>query len=117
MVIVSGAKGSNEPVSEAQGMYDYLVNAGIAPERILMEEASRNTYENLEYSGQLLDRQRDSVVLVTNNFHMYRALKLAKGAGYRQIGGLSASTYPWMLPNNLLREFFGVVKDFCAGNF
>lgn len=117
MVIVSGAKGSNEPVSEAQGMYDYLVNAGIAPERILMEEASRNTYENLEYSGQLLDRQWDSVVLVTNNFHMYRTLKLAKGAGYRQIGGLSASTYPWMLPNNLLREFFGVVKDFCAGNF
>ncbi len=117
LIIVSGAKGSNEPVSEAQGMYDYLVEAGIAPQRIRLEDASRNTCENLEFSGQLLSRQSDRVVLVTNNFHMFRALQLAKGAGYGQVQGLSASTYPWMLPNNLLREFLGVVKDFCAGNF
>ncbi len=117
LVIVSGGRGGNEQVSEAQGMYDYLVDAGIAPERILMEEASRNTHENLEFSGRLLDLQRDRVVLVTNNFHMYRTLQLAEGAGYMQIQGLAATTDPWMLPNNLLREFFGVVKDFCAGNF
>lgn len=117
LVIVSGAKGSNEPVSEARGMYDYLTAAGIDGERILLEEASRNTCENLEFSGQLLNRESDRVVLVTNNFHMYRALKLAAGAGYEQVQGLAASTYPWMLPNNLLREFLGVVKDFCAGNF
>ncbi len=117
LVIVSGCQGSNEPVSEAQGMYDYLVGAGIAPERIQMEDVSRNTCENLELSGKLLERQEDSVVLVTNNFHMYRALHLAKGAGYEHVEGLAASSYPLMLPNNLLREFFGVVKDFMAGHF
>ncbi len=117
LAIVSGCQGSNEPVSEARGMYDYLVGAGIAPERILLEEASRNTCENLEFSGKLLNRQENSVVLVTNNFHMFRALRLAEGAGYRHVQGLAASAYPWTLPNNLLREFMGVVKDFLAGHF
>ena len=117
LVIVSGCQGSNEPVSEARGMYDYLVGAGIAPERIMMEEASRNTCENLEFSGKLLNRQQNSVVLVTNNFHMFRALRLADGAGYGHVQGLAASSYPWTLPNNLLREFMGVVKDFFAGHF
>jgi len=117
LVIVSGCQGSNEPVSEARGMYAYLVNAGIAPKRILLEEASRNTCENLEFSGRLLNRQEDSVVLVTNNFHMFRALRLADGAGYEHAQGLAASSYPWTLPNNLLREFMGVVKDFLAGHF
>lgn len=116
-VIVSGCQGSNEPVSEARGMYDYLVGAGIAPERIQMEEASRNTCENLEFSGNLLNRGEDSVVLVTNNFHMYRALHLAEGAGYEHVQGLAASSYPWTLPNNMFREFMGVVKDFMAGHF
>lgn len=115
--IVSGCQGSNEPVSEARGMYDYLVAAGIAPERIQLEEASCNTCENLEFSGNLLNRREDSVVLITNNFHMYRALQLAKGAGYEHVQGLSASSYPWTLPNNMLREFMGVVKDFFAGHF
>lgn len=117
LAIVSGCQGSNEPVSEARGMYDYLVGAGIAPERILLEEASRNTCENLEFSGKLLNRQENSVVLVTNNFHMFRALRLADGAGYGHVQGLAASSYPWTLPNNLLREFMGVVKDFLVGHF
>lgn len=117
VAIVSGCQGSNEPVSEARGMYDYLVGAGIAPDRILLEEASRNTRENLEYSGRLLNRQENTVVLVTNNFHMFRALRLADGAGYEHVQGLSASAYPWTLPNNLLREFMGVVKDFMVGHF
>lgn len=117
LAIVSGCQGSNEPVSEARGMYDYLVRAGIAPERILLEEASRNTRENLVFCGNLLERREHRVVLVTNNFHMYRALRLADGAGYGHVEGLAASSYPLMLPNNLLREFLGVVKDFFAGHF
>lgn len=116
-VIVSGCQGSNEPVSEARGMYDYLVRAGIDPKRILLEEESRNTCENLEFSGRLLDRQEHRVVLVTNNFHMYRALRLAEGSGYEHVEGFAASSYALMLPNNLLREFLGVVKDVIAGHF
>lgn len=115
-VIVSGGRGSNEPISEAQGMKMYLAQAGIEEERILEENQSTSTYENLIYSGEFIDRENDNVVLVTNNFHMFRALQIAEKQGYVHIEGQSAPSYPAMLPNNLLREFFGVVKDFLAGN-
>ena len=114
-----GAKaeaGYNEPVSEAEGMKGYLADAGIDPERILAEDASTNTTQNLIYSGELLNKSEDSVVVVTNNFHMFRALAIAKKQGYLHVEGLSAGTFPLTVPNNLLREAFGIVKDFMANN-
>lgn len=116
-VIVSGGQGANEPMTEAQGMYDYLVENGIDASRIIKEEKSRNTHENLVFSAQYLDKERDKVVIVTNNFHVYRAEKLAKGSGYQRAQGLAADSYAPMQAHNLLREFFGVVKDFFQGNF
>ena len=115
-VIVSGGQGSNEPISEAAGMRDYLVAAGVEEERILMEDQSTNTYENLVFSSRLFDKTTERIVLVTNNFHVYRAVKIAEKQGYAQVEGLAADSYPAMIPNNLLREFFGVVKDFFVGN-
>ncbi len=116
LVVVSGGQGSNEPISEAAGMQSYLMAAGIAKERIVMEDASTNTCENLVFSGKLLDKENDRVVLVTNNFHMFRASQIAEKQGYVHVEGLAAGSYPAMLPNNLLREFFGVIKDFLVGN-
>ena len=115
-VIVSGGQGSNEPISEADGMYAYLVEHGIDPSRIQKEDKSTSTYENLKYSAALLDKANDNVVLVTNGFHVYRAEKLAKGQGYAHAQGLAADAYLPMEAHNLLREFFGVVKDFFMGN-
>lgn len=114
-VIVSGGQGSDEPVSEAQGMFEYLVAAGIEQERILLEDKSTSTYENLYYSAALLDKEKDRVVLVTNNFHVFRGEKIAEKMGYAHVEGLAAGSYPAMLPNNMLREFLGVVKDFWIG--
>lgn len=115
-VIVSGGQGSNEPISEAQGMYEYLVAAGIEAERIFLENQSENTYENLVFSSEFLETSNQRVVVVTNDFHMLRAMAIAKKQGYGRIEGLAADSYPGMLPNNLLREFFGIVKDFWVGN-
>lgn len=115
-VIVSGGQGANEPVSEAEGMRGYLIDAGITAERILTEDTSVNTTQNLIFSGKLLNKSEDSVVIVTNNFHMFRALAIAKKQGYLHAQGLSAGTYPLTVPNNLLREAFGVVKDFMANH-
>lgn len=116
VVVVSGGQGGNEPVSEALGMKEYLVAKGIAEERILTEDASTNTWENLEYSAKLIDKDRDSVVVVTNNFHVFRAMSIAEKQGYRTIEGLAASTHKGSLLNNMLREFLGVMKDFLVGN-
>lgn len=115
LVIVSGGQGGNEVISEAVGMKQYLMAAGISEERILVEDKSTNTRENLAFSAELLDKDNSQVVIVTNNFHMFRALKIAEKQGY-QAEGLSADSVAWMVPNNLLREFMGVCKDFLVGN-
>lgn len=115
MVIVSGGQGGNEVITEAAGMRQYLIDAGIAEERILTEDKSTNTRENLAFSAGLFDRASSRTVIVTNNFHVFRALKIAEKQGYRA-EGLAADSVVWMLPNNMLREFLGVLKDFFVGN-
>ncbi|MCM1027853.1 MAG: YdcF family protein [Roseburia sp.] len=115
LAVVSGGQGANEPIAEADGMRGYLMEAGIAEERILTESRSGNTRENLAFSAELIDRENGRTVIVTNGFHMFRALGIARKQGYRA-EGLAADSVAWMLPNNLLREFFGVLKDLAVGN-
>ena len=116
IVIVSGAQGNDEHVSEAQGMYDYLVERGIAPERIIKEDKSHNTSQNINYSSAFLDREKDSVGIVTNNFHIFRATHIARKSGYQQVCGIAAPSELLLQANNMLREFMGVMKDFLVGN-
>lgn len=115
-VIVTGGQGGNESIAEAAGMREYLMQAGIEEERILVEDRSTSTYQNLVFSSGLLDPAQDRVVIVTNNFHVFRAVSIAKKQGYGNVEGLAAGTPLGSEANNLLREFMGVVKDFFVGN-
>ncbi len=115
-VIVSGGQGPDEPMPEAQGMYDYLVEKGISPERILLEDQSKNTFQNLTFSAEYLNREKDAVGIVSNNFHVFRATKIARKAGYQRVYGIAAKGEPFLQFNNMMREFFGVAKDFLVGN-
>lgn len=115
IVIVSGGQGPDEVIAEAAGMRQYLMDAGIEGERIRMEDKSTSTRENLAFSAVFFDKENVRTVIVTNNFHVFRAVKIAQKQGY-QAEGLAADSVVWMVPNNLLREFFGVVKDFLTGN-
>lgn len=115
-VIVSGGQGSDEPDTEAQGMLVYLVERGISQDRIIPEAASANTDENIRFSGRFIHLETDSVGIVTSNFHVFRAVHLAKATGYEEVYGIPAKSYPGLLMNNMLREFFGIIKDFLAGN-
>ncbi len=117
--IVSGGQGSNEPFSEAEGMKDYLEKRGIDSERIYMEAQSLTTTENLENSKEIIDqiqkeekRESYSVGIITNNFHTFRGTRLAKHAGLENVSGISAGTSPFFFLNNVVREYFGVLKDF-----
>lgn len=115
-VIVSGGQGADEHISEAQGMYDYLVEKGIEPSRIIRENQSKNTFQNLTFSAEFLDKENNSVGVVSNNFHVFRAVKIARKAGYQNVYGISAKGEPFLQFNNMMREFFGVMKDFLFGN-
>lgn len=114
--IVSGGQGANEPFSEAQGMADYLIANGIEKERILLEDQSRSTVENIVNSMEFFDAETETVGIVTNNFHVFRATGIAKKQGIVNVCGICADANLWYLPNNLLREFFGVCKDTLVGN-
>ena len=80
-VVVSGGQGADEPVSEAACMSDYLAEHGVDPDRILMEDRSSNTIENLTNSLALLKAQGyedelEQVLVVSNGFHLTRARML-----------------------------------------
>ena len=68
-------QGKNEPWSEAQGMYEYLVERGISSTRVIKEENSFTTDQNLKNSSELLDKERDTVGIITNNFHVFRRVR------------------------------------------
>lgn len=108
-VIVSGGQGSDEPISEAEGMKNYLVQNGIDESRIFMEDQSVNTNQNLKFSAEYINIKEDHVGIVTSNFHIYRSVKLAKKLGYRNVCGIAAESYAFLLPANMLRECACVV--------
>jgi len=116
LCVVSGGQGANEPCTEAQGMREYLVERGIAPERILMEDKSTDTSENIAYSAAVSGGTDKEVGIVTNNFHVFRGVMLARHAGFADACGISARSNIYFQPNNLVREFFGIMKDLVCGN-
>ena len=113
--IVSGGQGVNEPFSEAQGMKDYLIKKGIGEERILMEDQSLNTVQNIRNSMALLPEGTAKAGIVTNNFHVCRAVSIARRQGLSDAVGIAASSTLTYLPHNMLREFFGIIKDTLTG--
>jgi len=62
-LVLSGGKGKDEPVSEAQAMYQYLVYNGVRPEQLLLEDRSASTVENIAYSKVVIERHRDKLRL------------------------------------------------------
>ena len=116
LCVVSGGQGVNEPVTEASGMRDYLLRKGIAAERIISEDQSHNTQQNLEFSRRLVPENVKKVGIVTSSFHVYRSVRLAKAQGFPEAVGIAAASDAYFLSNNMLREFFGVVKDRVCGN-
>ena len=113
--IVSGGQGPNEPFTEAKGMADYLCQQGIAPERILLEDQSANTFENIGFSKAFIDFSENGVGIITNNFHMYRGLKIARDQGLENVCGIAADSTALYLPNNILREICSLIKVIIFG--
>lgn len=106
-VIVSGGQGPDEWISEAEAMKRQLIESGISEERIIMENKSTSTLENLQFSMDILEQNNlgTSVIIVTEGYHMLRAKTIAKKIGL-SAEGLSASTSAWLLPTFWVREWF-----------
>jgi len=108
---VSGGQGFQESIPEAYAMERYLLARGIPAGKIMMEDKSTSTYENFLFSKALLDKALPSpytAVLITNDFHVYRAGMIAQSAGItaRHIG---APTVWYTVPVSYMREMMAVV--------
>lgn len=113
-VVVSGGQGYNEAISEAEAMRRYLVTAGIANERIFLEDHSFSTFDNITLSHRLLSKLNNGSApaawILTSEFHLYRASKQATALNW-QHAPVSAPT-PWLLiPVCNLRESITIGRD------
>ncbi|ECC1499637.1 YdcF family protein [Listeria monocytogenes] len=104
-VVVSGGQGEDESASEASVMEEYLVNKGITRSRIKIEDKSRRTEENLKYSKEKFNLGK--TVIVTSDYHMYRALMLAKRQGL-DASGLPAKSQSVIKIKNMMRETLSI---------
>lgn len=109
-IVVTGGQGKGEDITEGQAMEDYLVKNGTDPGIIFKEEESENTEENLKYSMDIIKDKSAKVVVISNNFHIYRAKRIALKQGYENVSGIGARTVIFTIPNCYLREAFAVIK-------
>lgn len=112
--IVSGGQGEDEDRTEASVMYDYLVNKGIAADRIIQEDQSTSTYENLAFSKQLIPKEIKSMTIVSNDFHLKRASMLASKLEL-ETDVLAAKTPKVVEQKSRLRERLALVKTYIVG--
>jgi len=86
-LILSGGKPENRRgLTEAEGMKEYLLNAGIPDDRLLLESHSRDTYENLLYSKRVADKNGiHSVMIITHHYHTKRAEDIAHFVDFQHV--------------------------------
>lgn len=108
--IVSGGQGADEIMPEAVAMHKYLVDKGIDSQRILQEDQSTNTRQNLALSRQLLPEDYDGgLVIITDSFHQARAAITAQTLDFGPIYAVSCYTAIDLLPGYWLRDLAGLV--------
>lgn len=112
LVITTGGFGANENYSEAYVAKKYLIEKGILENRILLEEKSTNTFDNIKYAKELLpDDFSGNVCAVSNNFHLFRARLLLNSHGFTNYAiGTEIPTYKTLNILYSIREYFSVVK-------
>lgn len=117
MLIVSGGKGSDEHLSEAEAMARYLIERGVPEDSVTREDQSRTTEENLTFSRAIMERIRPRYrcVVVTSNYHVFRAAIIARRLGVNgQVTGARTAGYFW--PSATLREFVAVFLSYKVVN-
>lgn len=110
LAIVSGGKGPDETESEACVMARYLIERGIQKNRVLIEDQSTSTAENLINSAHFISPS-DKVVICTSDFHMYRSLKLARRFNYQNVSGCVSHSKTQSRHRNFIRELFALTNS------
>ncbi len=111
IMIPSGGQGDDEPRSEAFAMAEYLIDHGIPAEKVVPEDQSRTTDENMRFSKMIIDKLasgRVTVVFVTSNYHVFRTALIARRVGLKA-QGVGSKTARYYLPSAIIREFIAII--------
>ena len=112
IAVVSGGQGPDEPMTEALSMYQELVNLGIDPDRIWLEETATSTWENLNFSLDLIEAKTGSrptrLGVLSSEYHLYRASLFAEACGVEFVGIPARTSRPSQAINHFMREVAGV---------
>lgn len=110
-IIFSGGQGGDEQTSEAAAMRQYALDQGIPAADTILEDKSRTTLQNMQFSAKIINRQMQGAPyraqFCTNNYHLFRAGLFAKQAGLNA-NGLGAHTALYFLPNATIREYAAI---------
>ena len=112
IAVVSGGQGADEPMTEAQCMYDALVALGISPDRIWVEDKAESTWENLNFSLNLIEEKTGArpteIGVLSSEYHLFRASLFAKACDVGFIGIPAKTSRASQLINHCMREVAGV---------
>ena len=108
-LILSGGMGRGEDIPEGVAMADYAKQKGVSDEKIIIEDKSKNTKENLLFSYKLIDNKNSKIAIVTTSYHVFRALVFAKKLQIPCIGYGSKTKWYFTL-NALIREYIGYLS-------
>lgn len=113
VAILSGGQGNGEKISEAECLRRILCDKGISPDRLLLEDKSTSTDENIMFSkniAELNGYELKSAAIVTSEYHQRRAKIICERYGI-EASAQSSHTMPILLPTFLLRELIAILKE------
>ena len=104
--IPSGGKGNDEVIAEAEAIKNYLIEQGIDKNSIIIENKSTSTFENMDYSKNIINKHKKDakVVFSTTNYHVFRSSVIANKVGI-DCEGIGSKTKWYFYTNALIREF------------
>ena len=110
--VVSGGRGTDEPITEAECMYRELVELGIDPKRIWMEDQATSTWENMHYTLDLIEEKTgqrpQKLGVLSSEYHLFRASLFAKACGVEFVGIPARTSRAAQALNHFMREVAGV---------
>ncbi|MFG3137190.1 YdcF family protein [Streptomyces sp. NPDC048211] len=117
VLLASGGQGPDESLPESHAMADYLIERGFPAALIEREDRSTTTEENLRFSRSIMEKAHPDYrcVVVTNNYHVFRAAVTARRTGVRgQVVGSPTASYFW--PSAMIREFVAILLTYWRTN-
>ena len=112
IAVLSGGQGSDEPITEAECMYRELVELGIDPKRLWIEDEATSTWENMHFTLDLIEEKTGErptkLGVLSSEYHLFRASLFAKACGVEFVGIPAKTSRLSQALNHFMREVAGV---------